>query len=72
MNRKQRRAMRARADKLYEDYLRHLPEVPLNEPLEPGKVQHVVYFHDDGCSIFAGGECNCSPTVERRAEPTRS
>jgi hypothetical protein len=71
-NRRQRRAMRARADKLYEDYLRHLPKVPLDQPLERGRVHHLMYFHDDRCGIWERGECTCNPTVERRVEPVRS
>ena len=76
MNRKQRRAEkaknRARENRVYETYVRHLPEVPLDQPLERGRVYHMVFHHDDWCGIHAGGECTCNPTIERRVEPVRS
>ena len=31
----------------------------------PGEVRHITVQHDDWCSIFRGGECNCKPEVGR-------
>jgi hypothetical protein len=74
MNRRQRRA-RARGNNFYERYVRHLPQVPLDAPLERGRVYHVTFFHDERCQIYETNnpaDCNCNPTVERRIEPRRS
>jgi hypothetical protein len=74
MNRHQRRraARMARHNQLYETYVRHLPRVPLDAPLERGRVYHMVYFHDEQCAFYSGKSCNCQPTVSRHAEPERS
>jgi hypothetical protein len=36
-----------------EDYVRHLPRVPLNAPFEPGRFYHVCVLHDDWCNRFS-------------------
>jgi hypothetical protein len=74
MNRAQRRRAQAMArhNRFYETYVKYLPRVALDAPLERGRVYHVVYFHDDWCRIYGGGECNCAPTLEHYVEPVRS
>jgi len=74
MNRHERRRARsmARENRFYESYVQHLPSVPHDAPLEPGRVYHTIFFHDRWCSIYSNQECNCSPFVERRVEPRRS
>jgi hypothetical protein len=57
MNRHERRrqaasARRNRHNSLYLDYVRHLPQVSMEAPLEGGCVYHVVYAHDDDCGIY--------------------
>jgi hypothetical protein len=52
--------------------VQHLPRVPLDAPLERGRVYHVVMAHDAWCAIYSGKECNCSPIISRHAEPRRS
>jgi hypothetical protein len=75
MNRHERSAARRRAAKMAETYFRtnlpFLERVPLGRP-ERGRVCHVVFRHDDWCDYFEGDECNCSPTIERYAEPRRA
>jgi hypothetical protein len=68
MNRHERR----RSRKLYEDYIRHLPQERVDDPLEAGAFYHVCVFHDDWCNHFIGGQCNCNAVVERYTEPRRS
>ena len=68
MNRHERR----RKLKLYEDYIRHLPQERVDAPIEPGSMYHMTVFHDEWCNHFSGGQCNCKPVVERYAEPRRS
>jgi hypothetical protein len=81
MNRHQRRAAGAhrrrnnRQQTLYEEYIRHLPQMPLDAPTEGGRVYHLVYQHDDWCRMYDTddpGDCNCNPIVTRHAEPRRS
>jgi hypothetical protein len=83
MNRHQRRRAaaisRVSAGKknrsFYELYLRHLPQVPIDAPLERGRVHHLCFHHDEWCRIFSTGnpaDCNCDPVISRHAEPVRS
>jgi len=78
-NRHARRAAAARARKrhtnIYRDYIRHLPRVPVNAPLEPGRVYHAVFHHDDWCRFYLTGnfaDCNCDVIETRHVEPRRS
>lgn len=73
MNRHERRvARKKREGDFYNDYIRHLPEVPVDAPMERGKVYHSVCHHDDWCAIYHGGECNCNVVVTRHVEVKRS
>ncbi len=39
--------------------------------LEPGKVSHTVFYHDDWCAQLNGkGTCNCEPDIEFDADPS--
>jgi hypothetical protein len=79
MNRHERRrntAMRGQ-NKFVNEYVRHLPEIPLDAPLEPGRTYHMAYYHDNWCKIYDPGShglasCNCKPNVRRFEEPKRS
>lgn len=76
--RRQRRAQRWRSKKdqstFYRDYVRHLPEA--EGPMEPGRVYHMVIFHDSWCRIYDTdnpADCNCNPTSSKmHVEPRRS
>ena len=60
--------IRSRHNAFFETYIRHLPEVPLDAPLEPGRVYHAVIAHDDNCRFYATerlADCNCDPLVKR-------
>jgi hypothetical protein len=57
---------------LYQDYIKHLPAVPLDTPLERGKLYHTVMQHDDWCAFYSGAACNCNPIITRHIEPERS
>jgi hypothetical protein len=80
MNRHQRRAAaatgrRAKQNAVYNDYIKHLPEVAIDAPMEHGRVHHVCFFHDDWCQIYVTGnaaDCNCNPAVARHVEPVWS
>lgn len=79
MNRAARRRAaalsRKRHNTFFRDYIRHLPEVDLDAPLERGRVHHVVFAHDDNCGFYATerlADCTCSPIVRRFVEPRRS
>jgi hypothetical protein len=78
MNRHERRRARKMGHNSFvANYVRHLPEIPLDAPYEPGQVSHCVYFHDDRCSIYDKddgclADCNCNPIVRRHVEPRRS
>ena len=67
MNRHARRAAAARARKMqrhnhfYSEYIRHLPNVPVDAPYERGQVNHLVFHHDEWCAIYDDKECNCLP-----------
>jgi hypothetical protein len=79
-NRHARRAAaacnRERYNRLYQNYIKHLPRVPLDElGTEPERVYHVVMFHDDWCRFYINNnvsECNCNPIVRGHIEPCRS
>ena len=45
-------------------YLRQL----LAASLTPGALTHAYIYHDDWCSIFQGGPCDCNPDLLLRAE----
>jgi hypothetical protein len=74
MNRHERRRAEAktRHNKFVADYVRHLPEVSPDTPLEPGRVFHAVFYHDDWCKIYDGDGCNCRPDFRLFAEPKRT
>lgn len=75
MNRHERRrreAMKAKQNRFYDNYVRHLPQVPLDAALEPGRVYHAVMAHDDDCRIYSSQPCSCNPVVTRHLEPNRS
>jgi hypothetical protein len=79
MNRRARRRAaalsRKRHNRFYLDYIAHLPEIPLDVPLERGRVYHQVYAHDDRCPFYETenlADCTCSPIVRRFVEPERS
>lgn len=36
--------------------------------LPKGQVSHLSIYHDDDCSIFKGGRCDCAPAFELKAE----
>lgn len=62
-----------------ENYVRHLPEIAINTPFEPGSVTHTVVSHDDWCALLRAmiekrkpEPCNCRPVVRRYREPLRS
>jgi hypothetical protein len=51
--------------------------VPLDAPLERGRVYHMVCYHDDWCGIYDRpfgtlADCTCSPTFARHVEPERA
>ena len=84
-NRHSRRAAAAKARKrnrilqhyntLYNEYIRHLPSVPVDTPFEPGEVHHLVIHHDDWCRFYDTenmNDCNCNPILSRHVEPQRS
>ena len=60
---------RENENKLFEDYISKLPQVPLDAPLERGRLYHTVVQHDDWCGIYNDAACNCSPIVSRYIEP---
>src|SRR4051812_14050298 len=67
MNRHDRRAAAARAkgrhSKFFEEYIRHLPQLPLDAPRKPGTVEHLVIHHDDWCGFYETEnmeDCNCN------------
>jgi hypothetical protein len=79
MNRRARRAAAARARKrhsdFYADYVRHLPRVPADAPIEPGKIYHIVCHHDDWCKFYETenfADCNCEVIISKHIEPRRS
>ena len=71
------RQRRKRHDAFYRDYVRHLPQVPLDAPLKSGKLYHLVFAHDDDCAIYnkpngSLADCTCDPVVSRHVEPRRA
>ena len=40
----------------FENYIKHLPQVPLDAPIEPGRLYHKVIAHDDWCAIYNDAE----------------
>ena len=66
--RRRAKKMRKRDD-FYTRYFAHLPRVPLDAPLERGRLYHRVVQHDEWCVFFGGKECNCSPIITRHIEP---
>jgi len=61
-----------RRSSFYRSYVRHLPEVPLDAPLELGRRNHLVIHHDQWCAFYDDEECNCNPFITRHVEPRRS
>jgi hypothetical protein len=78
MNRHQRRAARAKREgDFYQNYIQQLPEVPMEAPLERGRLYHTVCHHDPWCAIYDTdtgglGQCNCNVVLTRHIEPRRS
>jgi hypothetical protein len=80
MNRHARRKAAAQArrrghNEYYETYVKHLPQAPIGEPLERGRVHHLVFHHDDWCRFYETGnfvDCNCDVLLTRHVEPERS
>jgi hypothetical protein len=81
MNRHERRAAAARRsnrerhDTFYQQYIRHLPQVPAGSSPEPGHVYHLCFHHDDWCRFYDNenlGDCNCDVVITRHVEPRRS
>ena len=72
MNRQQRRrqAAMAKQNKFFTEYVQHLPEVGPETIGKPGRVCHMVCFHDEDCTIYDGKGCNCD--VKFFAEPERN
>jgi len=50
--------------------LHHLPELKASE-LVRGVGYHAVFYHREGCRLYAGGRCSCRPDVRYFAEPVR-
>jgi len=48
-------------------YAQAILEMFARSEFKPG-VSHIIVSHDDGCSIWTGGRCNCSPEFELRPE----
>jgi hypothetical protein len=74
MNRHDRRRAKAKHNNFVEDYVRHLPQVPVDEPIECGGVYHLVYRHDDWCGIYSKpsgtlADCTCKPVVTKHKAP---
>jgi hypothetical protein len=63
---------RAREDSFYNNYIAHLPQVPVDARPEPGRIYHLVMHHDAWCAIYKDKPCNCEPIVTRHVEPKRS
>jgi hypothetical protein len=61
-----------RENKLYENYIKHLPSVPPGEAIKSGQLLHLVVHHDDWCAFYDGQACNCNPTYSIHTEPKRS
>jgi hypothetical protein len=60
---------------IYQNYVRHLPTVPLFAPAEQGHVYHLALLHAKRCALWQTGnliDCDCEPKVRRHVEPTRS
>jgi hypothetical protein len=58
-----RAAARARHTHFYTLYVRHMPEIPVDAPLEPGKIYHSVIQHDAWCRFYQTenfADCNCT------------
>jgi hypothetical protein len=74
MNRHERRreAKMNAHNNFYNEYIKHLPQVPVDAPIERGTVHHMVVMHDDWCAFYDDKECNCNPIITRHAEPVRS
>jgi len=43
---------KARENGFHTSYVQHLPRVPLDAPLERGRVYHTVVHHDEWCAIY--------------------
>jgi hypothetical protein len=44
----------ARHNKFVADYVHHLPQVSPDAPLEPGRLFHDVFYHDESYRIYGG------------------
>jgi len=70
MNRRARKM--AGENDFYTGYVKHLPSIPIDAPLERGRVYHTVVQHDEWCTFYDNKECNCNPIISRHVEPERS
>jgi hypothetical protein len=79
-NRHERRKAEAKARRakqhtdFYQDYIAHLPQVPLDAPMGPG-VYYLNIHHDAWCRYYETGvldDCNCGPEFTMNREPVRS
>jgi len=62
----------AKQNKFFTEYVQHLPEVGPETIGKPGRVCHMVCYHDEDCTIYDGKGCNCDPDVKFFAEPERN
>jgi hypothetical protein len=65
----------ARHHEIYHRYIRHLPEVTLSAPPEPGRTYHLVMLHRRRCGYFRRynlADCDCAVAYRRFVEPLRS
>jgi hypothetical protein len=68
-------ARRTKHSNFYERYIRHMPQVPVDAPLERGRVYHTVFQHNDWCRFYETenlADCNCNPIMSRHVESERS
>jgi len=82
MNRHARRAAAARARRVrkchtayYHSYVKHLPQEPLDAPVDQGLVYHLSFHHAPQCPFYHTedlADCNCNPSITRHVEPRRS
>jgi hypothetical protein len=74
LNRKCER-VRSKHNAHFCNHIRHLPEVALEAPMEPGRLYHLVFAHDNDCRFYERErleDCSCRPLVKRYVEPRRS
>lgn len=48
------------------NYVKKLDKMKMDgkfDHIQPGTIFHNVVYHDDWCSIYKGGNCNCDPDI---------